>query len=97
MFGFGKKKKGNCCCCSQGKQEGHQRKFKNLISLSEASENEKYIVRFNPDKQTIEMGIAPGSIIYVNQNNIAETNLIIGVNDTRLVVPRQSAEQIKVK
>ena len=36
----------------------------------------KIYLRSNPDKQTIEIGIAPSSMIFVRKNNLNETNLI---------------------
>ena len=102
MFGFGGKRNrntmDNCHRNRHRKGSGHgERKFRHCISLSEAIENYKYIVRLNPDKQTIEMGIASGSMIFVHKNDLNEANMIIGVGETRLIIPRRSAELIKVK
>ncbi|MBT6993860.1 MAG: ferrous iron transport protein A [Candidatus Cloacimonetes bacterium] len=96
MFGFGKNKK---CCENKHRRGGSrgERKFRNCITLAEATENQKYIVRLNPDKQTMEMGIASGSLIFVHKNDVNETNLIVGVGETRLIIPRQSAQEIRVK
>jgi Fe2+ transport system protein FeoA len=54
-------------------------------------------VRRNPDLKILEMGIAPGSLIQIYQNQPKEPNLIVGVNDLRLVIPRSIARTIKVK
>ena len=102
MFGFGGKRNRNTMNNYRGnrhrKGNGHgERKFRHCISLSEAIENYKYIVRLNPDKQTIEMGIASGSMIFVHKNDLNEANMIIGIGETRLIIPRRSAELIKVK
>ena len=98
MFGFGRKNNNNFCRNRHRKGGGRdERKFRHCISLSEAVEDQKYIIRTNPDKQTIEMGIAPGSIIFIHKNNPNETNLIVGIGETRLIIPRKSAESIKVK
>lgn len=100
MFGFGRNRNtmDNSCRNRHRKGDGRgERKFRHCISLSEAIENYKYIVRLNPDKQTIEMGIASGSMIFVHKNNSNEANMIIGVGETRLIIPRKSAELIKVK
>ena len=104
MFGFGGKRNrnrnamDNCCGNRHRKGGGRgERKFRHYISLSEAIENYKYIVRLNPDKQTIEMGIASGSMIFVQKNDLNEANMIIGLGETRLIIPRKSAELIKVK
>ncbi|KQC10743.1 MAG: hypothetical protein APR54_11710 [Candidatus Cloacimonas sp. SDB] len=98
MFEFGRKNNTNYCRNKHRKGGGRgERKFRQCISLSDAVEDQKYIIRFNPDKQTIEMGIAPSSMIFVHKNNPNETNLIVGVGETRLIIPRNSAELIKVK
>lgn len=101
MFGFGRNSRNrNDNCCGNRHRKGGangERKFRHCISLSKTIENNKYIVRLNPDKQTIEMGIASGSMIFVHKNDLNEANLIIGVGETRLIIPRKSAELIKVK
>ena len=100
MFGFGGKGNRNSNYCGSRYRNGNghvDRKFRHCTSLSEASENYRYIVRLNPDKQTIEMGIASGSLIFVHKNYMTEANLIIGVDNTRLIIPRKSAKTIKVK
>lgn len=80
---------------SCGRTEG--RACPNCICLNEVSENKRYIVRRNPDLKIIQMGIAPGSLIQIYKNNPKEPNLIVGVNDLRLVIPRSIAQAIKVK
>ncbi len=96
MYIFGKGR--NCCGKKHRNGGGHgERKYRHCISLSEATENQRYIIRNNPDKQTIEIGIAPGSMVFVHKNKINDANLIIGVGETRIIVPRKSAEIIKVK
>ena len=101
MFGFGRNSRNrNDNCCGNRHRKGRdngERKFRHCISLSEAQENYRYIVRLNPDKQTIEMGIASGSMIFVHKNDLNEANMIIGIGETRLIIPRKSAELIKVK
>jgi len=98
MFGFGRKKNSNCCGNRHRKDGGRgKRKFRHCISLSEAVEDQKYIIIFNPDKQTIEMGITPSSMIFIHKNNPNETNMVIGVGETRFIISRKSAEAIKVK
>lgn len=96
---FGCKRK-NTNCCGNGIRKGGgrgERKNRYCISLSEAVEDQKYIIRGNPDKQIIDMGIAPRGTIFVHKNNIKEANLIVGVGEIRLIIPRKSAERIKVK
>ena len=100
MFGFRKKHKE--FCCGKGQGCGHEkrkggRKHRHHITLSEADENYKYIVTYNPDKQTIEMGISSGSIVFIYKNHPNEANMIVGVGETRLIVPRESAKSIRVR
>lgn len=109
MFGFGRKQGGNFgrgngnCQRRQTVDSGRpgcingERQYRNCISLADAIENRRYIVRQNPDKQTIEMGIAPSSMVFVHKNDIKEANIIVGVGETRLIIPRRSAELIKVR
>lgn len=76
---------------------GHGKRYRHCIPLSDAFENQKYIIRFNPDKQTIEMGLSSGSMVYVHRNDPNDTKMIVGLGETRLIIPRISAESIKVK
>ena len=104
MFGFRKNNNTQhnhhcdteCGCKRKGGGRGH-RKHRHHITLSEAKENQKYIVKFNPNKQTMEMGIATGSLIFVHKNDAREANIIVGVGETRLVIPRNAAEEIRVR
>ncbi|MEA1972066.1 MAG: FeoA family protein [Candidatus Cloacimonadota bacterium] len=100
MFGFGKKRNHNHHCERSQQRKGGgkgKRKHRHHILLSQAEENQKYIVKFNLNKQTIEMGIATGSLIFVHKNDEKENNLVVGIGETRLVIPRKSADEIKVR
>jgi hypothetical protein len=55
------------------------------------------LIRFNPDKQTIEMGLSAGSLVFIHRNDADDTKMIVGLGETRLIIPRESAERIKVK
>ncbi|MCB5255297.1 MAG: ferrous iron transport protein A [Candidatus Cloacimonetes bacterium] len=99
MFGFGRKNhrhiKRRQGASGRGRPEG--KACRSCICLTESTENGRYIVRRNPDLKILEMGIAPGSLIQIFQNQPKEPNLIVGVNDLRLVIPRSIARTIKVK
>ena len=99
MFGWGKGngKRG------PGKHKRLRRGFRHRLrhqepfNLNDAKINQKYIVRFNPDKKTIEMGIYAGSIISVQKNEFDDPNIIVAIGESRFIIPREIADQILIK
>ena len=75
----------------------HGRHRRAPVNLNGAIPGIKYIVKFNPDKKTIEMGIYAGSIISVQKNEFDDPNIIVAVGETRYIIPRKIAEQILIK
>ena len=95
MFGMGKRpgrKRGNRM---HGGRHGRSRRAP--VNLNGAIPSNKYIVKFNPDKKTIEMGIYAGSIISVQKNELDDPNIIVAVGESRYIIPRKTAEQILIK
>ncbi|MCK4654308.1 MAG: ferrous iron transport protein A [Candidatus Cloacimonetes bacterium] len=95
MFGRGKglgRRKGNRM---HGGRHGRHRRVP--VNLNGAIPGNKYIVKFNPDKKTIEMGIYAGSIISVQKNEFDDPNIIVAVGESRYIIPRKTAEQILIK
>jgi len=97
MFGFGKGRFGG------GRGGGCHKRFRNrhsengLLPLDMTEENHRYVVVSNANKKTLEMGIYPGIILEVQKNSFDDTNLIIKINDSRLIVPCNIAKAITVK
>ena len=95
MFGMRKgfgRKRGNRM---HGGRHGRHRRMP--VNLNGAIPGNQYIVKFNPDKKTIEMGIYAGSIISVHKNELDDPNIIVAVGETRYIIPRKTAEQILIK
>ena len=95
MFGMGKgpgRRRGNRI---HGGRHGRHRRMP--VNLNGAMPGNKYIVKFNPDKKTIEMGIYAGSIISVQKNEFDNPNIIVAVGESRYIIPRKTAEQILIK
>ena len=101
MFNFRRQhnrhKNGNCCCqgampCADGAKipDG-------CITLDQAPEDKKLIVKANSDIKTMEMGLYPGSMLTLMHNEAGEHNIIVKIHDQRYVIPREIAEQIYVK
>lgn len=95
MFGF---RKGS----GRGKRHGkhcrqHQRRcFGECISLNEAEIGKKYIILENPDVKTMEMGLYRSGIITVHKNEEDNPNIVVGVGESRYIIPRELAEKIIV-
>ena len=78
-----------------GGRHGRHRRIP--VNLNGAIPGNQYIVKFNPDKKTIEMGIYAGSIISVQKNEFDDPNIIVAVGESRYIIPRKTAEQILIK
>ena len=97
MFGFGRGRFG------RGRDNGCHKRFRDrqrkngLLTLDITEENHKYVVISNANKKTLEMGIYPGIVVEVQKNSFDDTNLIIKINDSRLIVPCNIAKEIVVK
>jgi Fe2+ transport system protein FeoA len=89
--GYGKKRQ-RC----QSMKRHHQRRM-GCLPLNEALENERYMILNNPDIKTTEMGLHAGSIITVHKNHQTDSNIIIAVGETRYIIPREIAVNIRVK
>ncbi len=94
MFGFGKGYGEG-----YGKGKHHRKRFRRRgeISLIDAIEKERYIVVANLNKKTLEMGIYPGIVLEVVKKGDEDTNMIIKINDSQIIVPPNVAKQIFVK
>lgn len=100
MFGLGKKRE-SCKRDGTGlhkKQHGCRRHkeelFENLLS---AKQGEKYVIMCNPDKKTMEMGLYVGGLISVQKNDLSDPNIVIGVGESRYIIPRELAEKILIR
>ena len=67
------------------------------IFLNEATVGHKYRVITNPDKKTMEMGIYHSGIITVHKNEESNPNIVVGVGESRYIIPRDLAKRIVVK
>ncbi|MFO7897260.1 MAG: hypothetical protein R6U84_10030 [Candidatus Cloacimonadales bacterium] len=94
---FGKRRRERNCCRAAKPGRGRRGNPRSISSLSEAAASRRYLVLQNPHKQTLEMGIAPHTFIYLHRNQVTEDNLIVGLNEMRLSIPRNAADRIKVR
>jgi Fe2+ transport system protein FeoA len=82
------------------KHHGHHRHtcpYKDCQTLNQVQETEKVSVICNPDKNTLEMGVYPGSTVLVMRNFESEQNLIIAIENGRFIIARNIAERIRIK
>ncbi len=96
MFGRGKgffKRKGNCGGAHKHRCHCRGQKF----PLSTAEVGSRHCVIMNPDKKTIEMGIFNGSIITVHKNELSDQNIVVGVGNSRYIIPKTIAEEIIIR
>ncbi len=89
--GFGKGGGGKEC----GKHQ--HRSCRNASLFTEAEVGKKYIILNNPDLKTMEMGIYRGGVITVHKNEEDNQNIVIGVGDSRYIIPRELAGRIRIK
>ena len=67
------------------------------IPLSSAAIGSKHCVVMNPDKKTVEMGIFNGSVITVHKNEQSDQNIVVGVGNSRYIIPKEIAETIIIQ
>jgi Fe2+ transport system protein FeoA len=64
--------------------------------LTVCGAEERCIVRSNPDRRSLEMGLFRGALVKVLRNRPEDTNMLIGVGDSRFVLSKQTADLILV-
>jgi len=95
MFGFGKgfgKRRGGKRCHGHRHCSCHE-----ALHLADAEVGKKYIILNNPDIKTMEMGIYRGGIITVHKCEEDNPNIVVGVGDSRFIIPRELAGKIHIK
>lgn len=76
----------------------HCRRFAgDCLSLSEVPQNMAATVYCNTDVKTIERGLYLGVSVHVQRNDSSEPNLIVAVGDSRYVLDRRVANNIRVR
>jgi len=95
MFGMGKgfgRRHGG-----KGRRKNCRRNCQGVFFLTDAEVGNKYIILNNPDIKTMEMGIYRGGIITVHKNEEDNPNIVVGVGDSRFIIPRELAGRIHIK
>ncbi|OPX29633.1 MAG: hypothetical protein B1H06_01165 [Candidatus Cloacimonas sp. 4484_143] len=106
MFGFGRGRRNKdfghhrqrCDQPGHGKGCGCGRYgISRCINLDEAAVGQRYRVIANPDKKTMEMGIYRTGVITVHKNEEGNPNIVVGVGESRYIIPRDLAKKIVIK
>jgi Fe2+ transport system protein FeoA len=71
--------------------------YANYETLDQVRDDESVLVVCNPHRRTLEMGISPNSIVSIIRNRDSEPNLIVGIDNGRLIVAKKVAERIRVQ
>lgn len=79
-----------------GQGNGYKRHHHSL-NLNEGELDKKYYVVCNPDRKTMEMGIYNGSAITVQKNEQTDPNIVVGVGESRYILPKTLAQTIIIK
>ena len=87
QHGCGEVGHGRGCGC------GHN-SVSRCINLDEAEIGRRYRVMTNPDKKTMEMGIYHTSVITVHKKEESNPNIVVGVGESRYIIPRNLAKRI---
>lgn len=72
-------------------------KHHSTMNLNEGELETNYYVVCNPDRKTMEMGIYNGSVITVQKNEQTDPNIVVGVGESRYIIPRILAKTILIK
>lgn len=75
----------------------HRFKNREYLSLNQAELGKKYIIVCNPNRKTFEMGIFVGGVITVQKDDFTDNNIVVGVGNSRYIIPRELAEQILIQ
>lgn len=99
MFGFGRGGAGRKQGRGRHHRKGHSRRIAHALhmNLSQAEIGKKYLILFNPDIKTMEMGIYRGNLITVHKNEEGNPNIVVGVGETRYIIPCELAQRILIK
>ena len=65
--------------------------------LSECCEDTVHIILENLDKQSMEMGLFGGAKIKIIRNTLASPNMIVGINESRYMLNKTTANKIMVR
>ncbi|MCB5262717.1 MAG: ferrous iron transport protein A [Candidatus Cloacimonetes bacterium] len=79
--------KPQCATCQRG----------DCIPMSELEKGRSATVHCNNDLRTIERGIYLGALITMFRNDLEEPNIIVAVGDSRYVLDRRIAQNIRVR
>ena len=64
--------------------------------LGDCAEGTEWTILANPDRKTVEMGLCRGSKIRVLKNSTRDANMVVGVRDSRYVIARSAAAEVRV-
>ena len=67
------------------------------ISLAELSQGSEALITCNNDIKTIERGLYHGKRVHAFRNDPDEPNIVVAVGDSRYVLDRRVARQIRVR
>ncbi len=80
-------RKPQCAACKRG----------DCIPMSDLAKGKSATVHCNTDLRTIERGIYLGALITMFRNELDEPNIIVAVGDSRYVLDRRIAKDIRVR
>ena len=80
--------------CRRGMGLGRDRM--NQRPLSECCEETVHIILDNADKQSMEMGLFTGAKVHIIRNKPESPNMVVGVNESRYMISKDTARKIMV-
>ncbi|MDY6915435.1 MAG: FeoA family protein [Candidatus Cloacimonadota bacterium] len=97
MFGRGKEHRGKGRKRCRNSHPRHRFRDNRFLNLCEAEVGKKYVVMNNPDHKIMEMGVFNGCVITVHKNNQGDNNIIVGVGESRFIIPKPTACRILIR
>ena len=64
--------------------------------LEDCPEGTEWTILANPDRKTVEMGLCRGAVVRVLKNSSRDANMVVGVQDSRYVIARAAAAEVRV-
>jgi len=75
----------------------HHQHAGETLNLNEAEVGKKYIILCNPDVKTMEMGLYRSGMVTVHKNEEDNPNIVVGVGESRYIIPRELAQKIIIR
>ena len=65
--------------------------------LSDFAQDADIVVVSNSDRKTLEMGLFSGALVNVIKNRPGDANMVVAAGESRYIISKEAAAQIRVR